>query len=417
VGHEQQLADLFEDVASTVKAPSLAVDSWARAQRVRRRRHTVIGLTAAGAVLAVAAASVLPLGGASIPDVAETASRTVPAPPSLGSPAVHQIPAKLPRRSLAGLPTDSGAMAPAGARKLSERPVDRAVAVVQPHRPEGATVPQPVYVLGADGTWARIDGVDLVSTRDADGNQADPLRTTSLSPDRRRVAIPQPNSLVVVDLTTTKAHRIAVAGFNEQVMWWGNRTVLVGQSGPGAVSVDWAAGTATPVSTGMSTWDSAAEPVDGRPVLELIATRDDSGSDPRRAVRHWQLDRSVPDRDVPLDESQLADGYGVSQWHGETLHNGAGRLVRAGWGTTGTYSGIELLAVVNAHTGVVERLLDLGRDRYKGCCRPLEWVDDDTVLVHTDKEGLITWNVRTGAVAQVVAGPILATVSIRPPTS
>jgi hypothetical protein len=40
-------------------------------------------------------------------------------------------------------------------------------------------------------------------------------------------------------------------------------------------------------------------------------------------------------------------------------------------------------------------------------------VDGDTVLVHTDKEGLVGWNVRTGAVTQVVAGPLPATVAIR----
>lgn len=400
----KELAALFEEAASGVPAPALAADAWARARRVRRRRQAAAVLAAAVTVLAVTAASVLPLRGGE--------GHPAAAPPSASAPAgVDRMPASLQRRSIAPLPGQSTAMVPAQAGKLSEHPVDRAVALVEPHGGEGEQKPLPVYVLGSDGVWVSIDVVQLVPTRDSGGNQADPLRSTALSPDRRRVAFPQPDALVVVDLTTAKVHRIAVPGLNEQVLWWGNRVVLVGRDGAGVVCVDWAAGSADPLGTGLSAGDATGSAAEGAPVFELTGP---AGG--RRAgglsVRQWRLGEPGPTRQVPLADPRPA-GYRVLEWAGPAVSDGADRVVRAGWGENGSYSGLEILAVVNVRTGAVQRLLDLGRDRVKACCQPLDWVDGDTVLVRTDKEGLVTWNVRTGEITQVVAGPLAATVAIR----
>ncbi|OJF12082.1 hypothetical protein [Couchioplanes caeruleus] len=402
---ENRLAELLQEAASGIAAPSLAEAAWARARRVRRRRYATICASAA-AVLAVTAGLVLPLGGRGLPNPPTTT-------PPAQQPVAHLMPGTLPRRGIAPLPDNSTGMAPRDAPKLSEHPLDRAVAVVQPYAPEGSSALQPVYALGTDGTWVRVDVVDLVLSNDAQGNHGVPLTGSALSPDRRRIALPQPDALVVVDLTTAKAHRIAVRGFNEQVLWWGNRTVLVGQGGPGAVAVDWAAGTATPTTTGLSTWDSAGPATEGAPVVELTAADPKEGQRPRLGVRQWRLGEPAPVSDVPVDDTGLGPQHGVLGWNGPAISDGAERAVRAGWGISGTFHGVEMMAVVNTRTGVVERMLDLGRDRYKGCCRPLDWVDRDTILAQTDKEGLIAWDLRTGAVTQVIAGSLSAAVAVR----
>ncbi|RZU53983.1 hypothetical protein EV385_5919 [Krasilnikovia cinnamomea] len=403
---ENRLAELLQETAAPIAAPSLAEAAWAQARRVRRRRYATVCASAAVAVLAVTAATVLPLGGRDLPNPPTTA--TTPAQ----RPVAHPMPGTLPRRAIAPLPANSTGMAPPDARKLSEHPLDRAVAVVQPYGPEGSSAVQPVYALGTDGTWVRVDVVDLVLASDAHGNHGIPLTGSALSPDRRRIALPQPGSLVVVDLTTAKAHRIAVPGFNEQVLWWGNRTVLVGQGGPGAVAVDWAAGTATATTTGLSVGDSAWPASEGAPVTELTEEARE-GQRARLSVRQWPPGRAEPVSDVPVDDTGLGPQHGVLGWNGPAIGDGAERVVRAGWGISGTYHGVEMLAVVNTRTGVVERMLDLGRDRYKGCCRALDWIDRDTVLAQTDKEGVIAWDLRTGAVTQVVAGPLPAALAVR----
>ncbi len=46
------------------------------------------------------------------------------------------------------------------------------------------------------------------------------------------------------------------------------------------------------------------------------------------------------------------------------------------------------------------------------CCQPLAWVDDQTVLLRTEREGLVTWNVFTGALAAIGTGPLGAAVAV-----
>ena len=396
------LADLFEQASEQVVAPPLAAAAWAKARRVRRGRRAA--LAGAAAVLALTAAVVLPLRGGS-----ETGPPVAQPAPSSAPGEVDELPATLPRRAVAPLP--AAGLAPSAAKKLSEHRLDRAVAALMPY---GTTT---LYALGADGTWVRVDTVTVVQTHDAGGNAADPLRATSLSPDGRRIAVPQPDAVVVVDLTTGAAHRVAVPGLNEQVVWWGDRYVLVGAGGPGAVRVDWAAGTTAPVAAALSTWNVAGDRAEGAPLVELTATGSgpDPANPPRPSVRTWQLDRPGAVADLPLDDSRL-DGAGVQEWYGPALRGAGDRVVRAGWGRTPTTTGgNEIVALVNARTGAVERLLDLGMNRSKGCCRPLDWADADTVLVQTDKEGLITWNVRTGALALAVTGPVDGTLAVRLP--
>ncbi|GGN62049.1 hypothetical protein GCM10010112_19820 [Actinoplanes lobatus] len=395
-----RLTELLEEAAAEVPAPAFAATAWATARRVRRRRQLIAGVAAFATVVAVSVP--LSTGGGPAPVTPPVAPSAVAV-----APGVDAMPADLTRRTLTPFP--EVLTIPVDARKLSEHPVDRAAVVVQKIDLEAALDP-PLYVLDLAGEWTRIDVVALEPTRDADGNQAYALRSTALSPDGRRIAVPQPQALVVIDLTTAKAHRIPVPGYNEQVMWWGDETVLVGAGGPGLARVDWRAGTVTPEPAGISAWNSAgARQVSSGALAELVVIDD------RRMTRGWVLGDPKPAWESPIDESGLPSGYRISLWYGPALSDGAGRVAAAAWGSRPGYEGSEMLTVVNARTGVVERILDLGTGRGKACCTVLEWVDDHVLLARTDREGLVTWDTRTGAVAQVTVGPIQAVLSVRLP--
>ncbi|MER7009576.1 hypothetical protein ABT297_41930, partial [Dactylosporangium sp. NPDC000555] len=346
-----------------------------------------------------------------------------PAPPtaSPGTPGVDRIPQQPGRRTVRPLPATGAAFQPTKARKLSQGPAKRAVAVVEPRAAEDAARPEPLYVLDTDGSWARVDVVDLAFTRDWGNNTADPLRPTAVSPDRRLIAVAQTDELIVVDVTTAEVHRTPLPGYNEQVMWRSNDLVLVtrddGEQSTATFAVDWRARTATRVTAKLSVWNMVVSRPDG-PVLELRGTIGSEAGDEPMMLKEWQLDRAAPVREVPVDGRALAP-YGVDEWYGPALRNGTDAggdlVVRAGWGHTPTYGGIEIVVVVDVRTGEVRRLLELGRDRSKGCCQPLDWVDDHTVLLSTDKEGLVAWDVSTGAISVVSAGPVHGTVAIALP--
>ncbi|MBO3739171.1 hypothetical protein [Actinoplanes flavus] len=395
-----RLTELLEQASAEVPPPAMAATAWATARRVRRRRQLIAGVAAFATVVAVS----VPLS---------TRGGTPPAPPAVTpsaiavAPGVDAMPADLTRRTLAPFP--EALTIPEDAAELSEHPVDRAAAVVQKVDLEGRVDP-PLYVLDLDGDWTRIDVGDLRPTRDENGNQAYALRSTALSPDGRRIAVPQPQALVVIDLTTAEAHRVPVPGYNEQVMWWGDETVLVGAGGPGVVRVDWRTGAVTPEPAGISAWSSAgARQVSAGAIPELVVI------DGRRMARGWVLGDPKPAWESPIDESGLPGGYRISEWYGPALPDDAGRVAAPAWGSRPGFEGSEMLTVVNARTGVVERILDLGFGRGKGCCAALAWVGDHVLLARTDREGLITWDTRTGVVTQVTVAPIEALLSVRLP--
>ncbi|MBW6433562.1 hypothetical protein KZ829_07365 [Actinoplanes hulinensis] len=394
-----RLTELLEETAAEVPAPAFAATAWATARRVRRRRQLIAGVAAFATVVAVS----VPLrtgGGEPAPPGVTPSAITVAA-------GVDVLPADLPRRAVPPLPATL--TIPADAPRLSEHPVERAAAIVQKTEPD-ADVDPDLHVLDRAGGWTRIDVGDLAPTRDEGGNQAYALRSTALSPDGRRVAVPQRQALVIIDLTTAKVYRVAVPGYNEQVMWWGEEIVLVGAGGPGVVRVDWRAGTATPEPAGISAWNSAGAREAGSGALtELVVI------DGRRMARGWVLGDPKPAWESPIDESGLPGGYRISEWYGPALPDGAGRVAAAAWGSRPGAEGSEMVTVVNGRSGVVERILDLGFGRGKMCCTTLDWVGDHVLLVKTDREGLITWDTRTGVVTQVTAGPIEALLSVRLP--
>ncbi|MEU8660392.1 hypothetical protein [Actinoplanes philippinensis] len=411
-----RLTELLEETSADVTPPAFAATAWATARRVRRRRQVLATVAAFAAVIAVT----VPLRGRDRDDIRPAPPAPVPSVPVpsarvVAVRGVDVVPPAPVLRPVSPLPADF--TIPAGAPELSGHPVDRAVAVVQERDPESADRSmRPLHVLDAAGKWVRIDVGDLVRTHDGGGNEADPLRSTSLSPDGRRVAVPQPEALVVIDLPAAKAHRIPVLGLNEQVMWSGDAIVLVGQGAAGVVRVDWAAATVSPEPAAMSAWHGGGSAVASGDIAELI------GAEGGRKVRVWRPGDARPVREVPVGFGLIKPvGYGVSEWYGPAVPDGTGRVAAAAWGDYAPaegpryLGGVQMLTVVNTASGLVDRLLDLGMERGKSCCRALDWIGDDALLLQTDLEGLITWHVRTGEITRVTTGPVRATVSIRLP--
>lgn len=402
-----RLTELLEETSADISPPSLAETAWSTAAAVRRRRRTFTALTAAAALVTVL--------------VAVPWQRSEPPPPPLPAaspeivaPGVDAVPKTLVPGPVAPLPGSWDI--PADAPVLSAHPVDRAVLVAQERDWEVEGAPMlPLHVLDTAGRWFRIDVGDLTRTHDVGGNEADPLRPASLSPDGRRVAVPQPQAVVVIDLTTAKVHRVAVPGLNEQVMWWGDDEVLVEGDGAGLTRVRWATGATTREQAGISAWRSA-----GSRVADVLMPELDS-RDGRLTLRLWRPGSAVPVAQTPVDDGGLPGGYHVAEWYGAGVHNGAGLIVSAAWGDRpfnshgpGMQGGAEMLTVIDTADASIRRVLDLGviGQRMKMCCTPLTWLDESTVLVQTDLEGLITWDVRSGVVRQVTTGPIHARLSV-----
>jgi hypothetical protein len=403
----ERLTELLEETSADVPAPALAASAWEKSLRVRRTRRAV---TAAAVAVAVAAV-VVPLN----------IGRSQPPPPALSTtsePALTTVTTISPNpvvRPVEPLPATFAI--PAGARKLSEHPVEQAVAVVQERAGETEHAMRPLHVLDTAGEWIRVDVGSLVRTRDESGNEADPLRVASLSPDRRRVAVAQPQALVVIDLPTAKATRYPVPGLNEQVMWWGSDTVLVGADGPGVARVDLATGAVGPEPAAVSAWHSAGNPVLGGELAEIVQV------DGRNVIRVWEMGSAKPVRELPVDQSGMPAGHIVTEFYGQAVPAGDGRIAVAAWGDwlddkgRPFKGGAQMLTVVDTWTGVLRQVLVLdtpnGERRDKVCCVALDWIDDQTVLARTDREGLIAWRLRNGGVNLVTAGPIDARLSVR----
>jgi hypothetical protein len=69
--------------------------------------------------------------------------------------------------------------------------------------------------------------------------------------------------------------------------------------------------------------------------------------------------------------------------------------------------------VLGDHTGNISNVLDLGGSRSKGCCTVLGWMSAHSVLIRLDPEGLLEWDLTSGAVTRH-SGPSSGVVSIAP---
>ncbi|MGN9775042.1 hypothetical protein ACTMS0_04585 [Micromonospora sp. H33] len=378
--NDTELRRLLTAAAEDVRPSQPASAGWERADRVRHTRR--VAGAAALAVVLLTGGTVLALRPADRP--APPASPTASPVPS--APPVQRPPDELT------YPADPlGRLGDPVTAPLSARPVRQALALYQPVNPETGTESR-IRVLGDDGLVRDLDVVTPARTRDAEGNEAVPLKSGSLSPDGRTAAFAQTDEVVVVDLTTAKVRRYPLKGYLEHVLWAGDR-LLTGDDDT-TYEVDPSTGGTRTVPA--SPWDLVTpDPADRTDAwLELSGTR-------MSLTRIRQSDDGTHRGSGPLDFRALPAGNRVEEFYGRGWQRGD-LVARAGWISTGTQSGLEGVALLNAGTGVVTRLLDLGRDRWKGCCEVLGWDRDGAVLVRHDPGGLLRWQPQTGEVTGVV---------------
>ncbi|MFG1675301.1 hypothetical protein [Micromonospora sp. NPDC049282] len=378
--NEPQLTRLLTRAAEDVRPTRPATAGWERARRVRRARR------AAGA----AAVAVALIGGGTTALLHRAGPHPVtPAHPTV-SPATSAPPVQRPPATLDRFDDPLDRIGDRVAAPLSARPVGRALALLQPiNRDTGEA--GVIRVLGDDGVVRDLDVVTLKPTRDADGNQAIPLKAGSLSPDGRTAAFAQTGEVVVVDLTDPAVRRYPLPGYLEHVVWAGDR-LLVGDNDT-TYEVDRRTGKARKLP--VDPWGLVVpEPTRAGDLLAL------GGTEESLAVRRFPAGGGTPER-RPVTTGELPPGNRLNEVYGRGWQRGD-RIAQAGWTTTGTMGGGEGVAVLDARTGAVTRLLDLGRDGLaKACCEVLGWSADGAVLFRYDLGGLARWRPETGEVAWV----------------
>ncbi|MEU5908547.1 hypothetical protein ABZ780_29790 [Micromonospora sp. NPDC047467] len=381
--NEQDLRQLLTVSVEDIRPSQPAAAGWERARRTRRTRR---------AVGAVALAVVL-VGGGTV------AALRPPAGPPPGHPVAptveptHADPVQHPPAQLTFPPDPLARLSKPATVRLSERPVQRALALFQPvdeeYRADG-----PVRVLGDDGVVRSLDVVTLAPTRDQDGNEAPALKPGVLSPDGRWAAFAQTNELIMVDLTKAGVRRIPLDGYLELVVWANDRVLVGGDDRTYAVERDTEAASTIDVSA----WEVVTpDPEAGREAA-LIET---SGQ------RDGLIVRSRTAREGTLRSEQRVTGellpapYQVNEFYGRGWLHGE-RLAQAAWITNGEIDGAEGVAVLDARTGAVAHVLDLGRDRAKGCCPVLGWDNKGAVLLRLEPAALARWHPETGEITGVV---------------
>ncbi|MFY1597327.1 hypothetical protein [Micromonospora sp. WMMD737] len=378
---EEELHRLLTVAAEDVRPAHPAATGWERAGRVRRARR------AAGAtVLAVAlltGGTALALRPAAPPTPATTATPEK-------NPTPHPVPVQTPPADLAYPGHPLGRLGDPVGATLSTRPVRRALALHQPVDP-GTGVAGRIRVLGDDGVVRDLDVVTPAPTRDAGGNEAVPLKSGSLSPDGRTAVFAQTDEVIVVDLTTAAVRRHPLKGYLEHVLWSGDR-LLVGDDDT-TYELDRITGVARKLP--VSPWDAVTPDPAAPPNLPLEL----GGTPPNLTEVRWTHDETQRSYG-PVDFRALPPGHRVDEFYGRGWQRGD-RVARAGWITTDTMGGLEGVALLNADTRIVTHLLDLGRDRWKGCCEVLGWDSDGAVLLRHDPGGLLRWRPETREITGV----------------
>ncbi|MFT3873252.1 MAG: hypothetical protein QM714_11500 [Nocardioides sp.] len=251
-----RLADLVDQME--LPETRVAEGAWDAARRRTRRRRTAVA-GAATVVMLVAAMSALSLrGGAGSTPPTGPAHTPTSSPPddaprtdAAGMTGIDHAHTQrlLTRAWWAGLDTVPR-LDPGATTELAEDPMTEGVfATVDP---DNEAVP---IVLGADGQWRRIDLPGLVPIDDGGGYTSPVIRPTAFSPDGTRLALPQPDSLVVVDLTDGSRRTYPMpAAFLAYAVWVDDTHVWVAaETDTAGTVVDLDSGHQSPSSLGPST--------------------------------------------------------------------------------------------------------------------------------------------------------------------
>ncbi|GGO06782.1 hypothetical protein [Micromonospora parathelypteridis] len=383
--NEQDLRQLLTVSVEDVLPSQPATAGWERARRTRRTRRAV------GAV----ALAVALVGGGTVAALRPPANPPpeIPVAPTRTAVPTHAAPVQRPPAELTFPPDPLARLSGPATVRLSERPVERALALFQP-LDEELHANGPIRVLGNDGVVRSLDVVTLAPTRDAGGNQAAAVKPGVLSPDGRSAAFAQTNELIMVDLTTAGVRRIPLDGYLELVVWANDRVLVGGDDR--TYAVDRVTGAASTID--VSAWVVAApDPAAGREaaLIEMVGER--SGLKLRSRTAREGTTRS----EQPITSSALPSPYQINEFYGRGWLHG-GRVASAAWITSGEIDGAEGVAVLDARTGAVAHVLDLGRDRSKGCCPVLGWDNKGAVLLQLAPAAVARWDPETGEITGVV---------------
>ena len=168
-----------------------------------------LSVRAAGAVLTLAL-----LAGCTSSaneDFATTPESSAPTP-SVTQTAVDDVEIVITHPDWPSLATDDVAPPTRDAVPLSEKPVRRASLAVTDLEGDRS-----IYVLGSDGEWRRVDAPRLRYEFEGPGQEWPVLSPDSIDASGTRLAVPQEDSLVVIDLTTGGFRRYHVPGLNDDV--------------------------------------------------------------------------------------------------------------------------------------------------------------------------------------------------------
>ncbi|HEU4347784.1 MAG TPA: hypothetical protein VFR35_08345 [Actinoplanes sp.] len=376
---ESRLRELLADLVADVDSPPMTQRVWQAAQRSRRQR-LVVGVAAAGVLLAGAGAAVADgaLDRRLTPDESSSVGPPVPSAPASAGPRVQAGPAPAAVAGLPHLPTRFAALSslPSSAGALSKSPVSRIVAAVQPMN-------GPVFVLDQDGSWREADrGLG------AGPGEGLSLISTSISPDARRLALARTDGLLLIDATTGNRRLVRLPGTMGHIdgLFWlpdGNRVAVVGDGGEGIVSTTDGSYRGTPDQVHDLAVSGPDDAVVRLTDSELVVQ--DGGATVRR--RYGTGDQVI------LDE-----------WYDAGWVSGS-LAARTGF----LDDGEQATFVIDVATARATQLLTFATGgppakRSQGCCPVLGWLDAQTVLVR-DGGQVLAWRFGSGVVYRVARLP------------
>lgn len=271
---------------------------------------------------------------------------------------------------------------------LSSNPVTRVMAAVER---DVADVPQ-ISVLGDDGVWRSLDVGNLVQSQDSGGYTSTALQPSSIAPDQRRLAIPQPQAVVIVDLTDATVRRFSVPGFNKTVAWTpDSEAVLVGTEGrQRGVIMDVQDGSTirVPFSSNRTTYASNGSAIELSETqvtqLRTYVDNTEAQSIPLMVGAQSGINSNLT---AVATEQSVAMVRSVVAWqNGRSLTDRDGPLV------------------VDTETGDPIALIPMYDYGTLYATSPLGWLNQDTVIYRIGGD-VIAWTYRTGQLQRVTELP------------